>query len=194
MTTRLGLIVASVRQGRKGEPIARWIHAKLAERPDVSAEWLDLRDWPLPAFAHADSAPTAEKTYAADSLEGRWRDLITSLDGFLVITPEYNHGYPGQLKNALDTLYRPWGYKPVGFVGYGGAAAGARSVEQLRQVAIELRMVPVRSEVNLRLQGLQADERGWPSDEGSQKRAAALLDDVLWWAQVCREGRERHPR
>src|SRR6185503_12350801 len=108
--------------------------------------------------------------------------------------PEYNHGYPGCLKNALDHLNAPWSYKPVAFLGYGGSAGGARSIQQLRSVAIELRMVPIRDEVCVRLVGLATDERGWPKEEVYAKRASALLDELLWWVPVLREGRERHPR
>jgi NAD(P)H-dependent FMN reductase len=111
-----------------------------------------------------------------------------------VVTPEYNHSFPGQLKNALDTVYAPWGYKPVGFVSYGGFAAGARAVEQLRLVAVELRMVPVREEVNLRLVGLAADERGQPTDPLYARKANALLDDLAWWGRVLRDARTNHPR
>lgn len=191
---RIGVILASVRDGRRGEALARWIHALAGERPDVTAEILDLRDWPLPAYASKDSPGVAEKSYPPGSIERRWAEKIASLDGLVVVTPEYNHGYPGTLKNALDAVYAPWNLKPVGFVSYGGFAAGARAVEQLRLVAIELRMVPVRDEVNVRLVGYAADERGHPSDPLYARKASAMVDDLLWWARVAREGRERRPR
>lgn len=191
---RIGVILASVREGRKGEAFARWFHGLLAERPGVSAELLDLREWALPPYADRDVALVAEKGYAADSLEGRWRDTIAALDAVAIVTPEYNHGYPGQLKNALDALYAPWNHKPLALVTYGGIASGARAAEQLRLVAVELRMVPVRDEVNVRLVGYAADDRGNPADPLYAKRAKATIDDLLWWARVTREGRERHPR
>src|SRR5512138_1777447 len=133
---RVGVILASVREGRRGEAFARWIHGLIAERPGVAAELLDLRDWPLPAYALEDTPNAAEKAYPAGSLEARWRDTVAALDGYVIVTPEYNHGYPGQLKNALDAVYAAWGHKPVAFASYGGFAAGARAVEQLRLVAI----------------------------------------------------------
>jgi NAD(P)H-dependent FMN reductase len=191
---RIGVVLASVRESRRGEAFARWIHALLAERPDVEAELLDLREWALPPYAHKDSPVVAEKAFAAGSLERRWADRIASLDGFVVVTPEYNHGYPGQLKNALDAVYGPWNHKAITFVSYGGFAAGARATEQLRLVAIELRMVPVRDEVNVKLAGYAADEQGRPADPMYAKKAKAAVDDLLWWARVLKEGRERHPR
>jgi len=191
---RLGVILASIREGRRGEAFARWIHGLVAERPDVAAELLDLREWALPAYANKDSPNVAEKGYAPGSLERRWAEKIASLDGFVVVTPEYNHGYPGQLKNALDALYAPWSRKPVAFVSYGGFASGARAVEQLRLVAVELQMVPVRDEVNVRLVGYAADERGNPADPVYARKAKTAIDDLLWWTRVTKDGRERHPR
>jgi len=190
----IGLILASVREGRRGEAFARWIETKLSEREGVKSVLLDLKEWSFPAYASKDSPTVAEKGYPEGSLSRRWFDQIAALDGFLIVTPEYSHGYPGSLKNALDHLYLPWNFKPVGFVSYGGFAAGARSVEQLRLVAVELRMVPIREEVNLRLPGLAADEKGWPSEEIYARKAKALLDDLLWWVRLTKEGRSRFPR
>lgn len=191
---RLGVILASVREGRRGEALARWIHELVAERPDVTVELLDLREWPLAAYANRDPPAAAEKSYAAGSLERRWAERIASLDGFVVVTPEYNHGYPSSLKSALDAVYAPWNHKPVAFVSYGGFASGVRAVEQLRLVAVELRMVPVRDEVNVRLVGYSADARGHPEDAAYARKAKAMIDDLLWWTRVTREGRSAHPR
>jgi len=190
----MGVILASVRDGRRGEPFARWIHALAAEREGLFVELLDLREWALPAYARKDTPNVAEKAYAPDSLEGRWRAKIDSQDAFVVVTPEYNHSFPGQLKNALDAVYAPWSHKPIAFVSYGGFASGARAAEHLRLVAIELRMAPIRDEVNVRLVGYAADERGFPADPLYAKKAKAMLDDLVWWARVLREGREAHRR
>jgi NAD(P)H-dependent FMN reductase len=193
-SVRIGVVLASVREGRRGEALARWIHGLVAARPEVAAELLDLRDWSLLPYAHKDSPGVAEKSFAPGSVERRWAEKISSLDGFLIVTPEYNHGYPSSLKSAIDAIYAPWNHKPVGFVSYGGFAAGARAVEQLRLVAVELRMAPVRDEVNVRLVGYAADERGQPADPVYAKKAGAMIDDLLWWARVLKEGRERRPR
>ncbi len=189
---KLGVILASTREGRRGEGYARWIHALLSARPGTAVELLDLRHWRLPNYDDAASPSIAEKSYT-DPLARAWVEKIDSLDGYVIVTPEYNHGYPGGLKNALDHAFTVWANKPVGFVSYGGTASGARAVEQLRLVAIELRMVPIRDEVNVRLMGVALDEHGQPTDEFYAKRAAAMLDTLLWWARVAGEGRERHP-
>ncbi len=188
---KLGVILASTREGRRGEGIARWIHALLSAR-DVSAELIDLRDWRLPNYDHPQPAFVAEKSYT-DPLARGWVDKIGSLDGYLIVTPEYNHGYPGGLKNAIDHAFTVWANKPVGFVSYGGMAGGARAVEQLRLVAVELRMVPIRDEVNVKLIGGALDERGQPSGEPYAKRAGMMIDTLLWWTRVAKEGRARHP-
>lgn len=186
---RIGIVVASVREGRRGEPIARWIHEQAAAREGVSAELVDLREWPLGAYTHGKPATVAEAGFAADSLEGRWAALVRGLDAFIIVSPEYNHGYPGQLKNALDAVYAPWNHKPVAFVSYGGNASGARAAEQLASVAIELRMVPIRDGVHVRLIGLATDERGAPTDPYYAGRARALLDELVWYSRVMREAR-----
>lgn len=184
-TPRVGVVLASVREGRSGRAFADWLMDALGARRDVVAELLDLRDWPLPTYDLAMSVGAAEARHADGSLPARWRDTIRALDAFVVVTPEYNHGYPGSLKNALDAIYTPWNHKPIAFVSYGFAAGGARAVEQLRQVAIELRMVPLRDELNFRLGSYATDARGFPSDAADGARRDAMLDELVWWAATC---------
>jgi NAD(P)H-dependent FMN reductase len=189
---KLGVILASTREGRRGEGFARWIHGLLSAR-GMPVELLDLRDWRLPNYDHAAMPHVAEKSYT-EATAREWVERISGLDGYVIVTPEYNHGYPGGLKNAIDHAFTAWANKPVAFVSYGGTASGARAIEQLRLVAIELRMVPIRDEVNVRLIGVALDERGQPTEEFYAKRAAAMIDTLMWWARVTRDGRERHPR
>jgi NAD(P)H-dependent FMN reductase len=191
---RIGVVLASIREGRRGEAFARWIHGLAAQRVELETTLLDLAEWPLPAYARKDNPGTAEKGYAPGSLEARWRDTVAALDGVVVVTPEYNHSIPGQLKNALDTVYSAWSHKPLAVVSYGGFASGARAAEHLRLIGVELRMAPIREEVNVRLVGYAADERGFPADPIYAKKAKAMLDDLVWWAKVLRDGRERYPR
>ena len=186
---RIGIIVASVREGRRGEPFARWIHGLTSTRAEVRAELIDLRDWPLGPYDHKASPTVAEATYAEGTMPRRWADLVRDLDAFVIVTPEYNHGYPGQLKNALDWLWPAWNHKPVAFVTYGGFAAGSRAAEQLAAVAIELRMIPVRDQVNIRLIGVALDEHGMPTEELYTKRANMMLDELAWFSRVMREAR-----
>jgi NAD(P)H-dependent FMN reductase len=185
---RIGVILASTRQGRRGEAYAKWIQEILGQRAGVEIELLDLREYRLPAYEQAEMPPSVETKYTDDTLR-RWSEKIHGMDGYVIVTPEYNHGYPGQLKNAIDHVHTGWWYKPISFVSYGGTANGARAVEQLRSVTIEVRMVPVRSEVNIRLIGLQADEAGRPTDPLYGKLANGMIDQLLWWARVAKDGR-----
>ena len=184
---RLGVVLASTRQGRRGEGFARWIHALVAQRSGVDVELLDLRDYPLAAYSH-EKMPLAVETDYADDAQRRWSQKIHGLDGYVIVTPEYNHGYPGHLKSAIDHVHLGWWYKPVAFVSYGGTASGARAVEQLRNVAVEVRMVPVRSEVNIRLIGLERDGDG-PKDPLYSKMAKGMIDQLLWWAHATKRAR-----
>ncbi len=191
---RLGIILASIREGRRGEAFARWIHSLFVERAEFEAELLDLKEWPLPGYSSADPPASPKAVAPEGTLLRKWADKIDSLDAVVVVTPEYNHGYPGALKCAIDQIYKQWNHKPIAFVSYGGFAAGARASEQLRQVAVELRMVPVRDEVNLALMGLAVDDKGWPTEPIHTKRAHSMMTDLLWWTHVTREGRANHPR
>ena len=114
---------------------------------------------------------------------------INGLDGFIVVTPEYNHGYPGQLKNAIDHVHTGWWYKPIAFVSYGGRAGGARAIEQLRNVVVEVRMVPVRGEVNIGLIGLATDGAGRPERSALREGGGVMIDELLWWARVAKDDR-----
>ena len=185
---RIGIILASTREARRGAGYAAWIQRLAAERAGAAVELIDLRDWPLPAYVY-DKSPTAIERDYPDPLARAWSEKIHGLDGYIVVTPEYNHGYPGQLKNALDHVHAGWFYKPVAFVSYGGNAGGARAVEQLRAVACELRMVPVRGEVNVRLIGVQLDESLRPTDPYYARAATAMLDQLLWWARATKHAR-----
>ncbi len=185
----IGVILASIREVRRGEGFAKWIHGLAAARPDVRAELLDLKDWPLPPYTMPSNAVAAEKGFAPGSLEHRWYETIHGLDGVIFVTPEYNRGYPGQLKNAIDTLFTAWNYKPAAFVSYGGSSSGAVAAQQLLQVAAELRMVPVRDQVNVRLIGLETTPEGAPAGEFYARRAATLLDELLWWARLLKDAR-----
>src|SRR5579859_7915590 len=139
---KIQVIIGSTRKGRFSEKPAHWIFDELKKRQDVDAELIDLRDWPLPFFDESISPSQNKGTYE-NALAAKWAKKIEEADGFIIVTPEYNHGYSAVLKNALDYVYKEWNKKPVGFVSYGGISGGTRAVQQLRQVAIELQMVPI---------------------------------------------------
>jgi NAD(P)H-dependent FMN reductase len=148
-------------------------------------ELIDLKEWNLPVFALA--KPPIMGDYE-DALQQRWASKIASADGYLLISPEYNHGYSPALKSALDYLYAEWARKPVSFVSYGGVN-GARSIEQMRQVVVELQMAPLREALHIPgVWGKQADGR-FNGDERDEKQLNKVLDQLLWWGNALRDAR-----
>ncbi|MFI2651929.1 NADPH-dependent FMN reductase [Micromonospora fulviviridis] len=145
--TRIGIIIGSTRPGRNGETVARWVHEIAAKRDDAQYELVDIKDFNLP---HLDEmAPPSLGQYAQPHTL-RWAEKIASYDGYVFVTPEYNHSTSGALKNAIDFLYAEWNNKAAGFVSY-GSVGGTRAVEHLRLVVAELQMADVRAQVALSL-------------------------------------------
>jgi NAD(P)H-dependent FMN reductase len=144
---KIGIILGSTRPGRNGEQVAKWVYDVASRRDDAEFELVDLLDYPLP---HLDEPmPPSFGNYQNEHTK-QWASKIASFDGFVIVTPEYNHGTSGVLKNAIDYLYAEWNNKAVGFVSY-GAVGGARAAEHLRLVAGELQMADVRQQVTLSL-------------------------------------------
>jgi NAD(P)H-dependent FMN reductase len=185
---RIGIVLGSTREGRFGDKPAQWIHEIARQRSDLEVELIDLRDHPLPFFNEPMSPAWAPvKNEAAQ----RWADKLATLDGLVVVTPEYNHGPSAVLKNAFDYAYKEFGRKPIGFVGYGGVGA-ARAVEQLRLVAVELQMAPVRNAVHIGMvEFLGIWQQGKRFDDFAHlaQAANAMLDDIAWWAHALRTAR-----
>jgi NAD(P)H-dependent FMN reductase len=172
-----------------GEAVARWVERVAIAEGSLEVRWVDLAEWIFPPYPHPSPTKIAEKSYA-DSRERAWVDLVASMDAFIIVTPEYNHGYPAGLKNALDYAYAGWNRKPVAFVSYGGSSGGVRAVQQLRQVVVELQMAPIRDEVNVAFVSKALDAQGAPIDDLHHKRLALLIRELTWWATVLRAGRQ----
>ena len=176
--TRIGIILGSTRPNRNGEQVARWVYDIAAGRTDAEFELVDLRDYPLP---HLDEPlPPSLGQYQNEHTK-QWADKIASFDGFVFVTPEYNHSTSGVLKNAIDYLFAEWNNKAVGFVSY-GSVGGARAAEHLRLIAGELQMADVRQQVALSL--LTEFENFSVFQPGDYNRAAlnTLLDQVIAWS------------
>ena len=190
---RIGVVIGSIRSGRFADYPARWIAELLNERPGVEAEVLDLREYALPHYDEAVApAMLGEGQRYENEAVRRWTEAVEALDGFVLVGPEYNHGYSAPLKNALDYVFGGWGRKPVGFVGYGNAG-GARAIEQLRQVVVELRMAPIATAVHLPVEPLIAHYTGGDVRAGlasSDEKAAGMIDDLLWWTRALKAARE----
>jgi NAD(P)H-dependent FMN reductase len=196
MTTRLettmlkiGIIVGSTRPGRKGEAVARWVHEIASRRTDASFELVDIQSFDLPLLDEP-IPPAAQKPYTKPHTKA-WASKIASLDGFVFVTPEYNHSTSGALKNAIDFLFREWNDKAAAFVGYGGAG-GVRAVEHLRQIVGELKIAGVRGQVALSLLDDFENFSTLKPRPRQEKAVSAMLDDLVAWSralQGLREGR-----
>src|SRR5580700_9665541 len=176
--SRIGIILGSTRPNRNGEQVAKWVYEIASRRGDAEFELVDLRDYPLP---HLDEpVPPSMGQYQGDHTK-QWADKIASFDGFVFVTPEYNHSTSGVLKNAIDYLYAEWNNKAVGFVSY-GSVGGARAVEHLRQVAGELQMADVRQQVALSLLTEFENFSVLKQSDYSQASLNTLLDQVIAWS------------
>lgn len=144
---KIGIILGSVRDVRKTEAVAHWIYE--AAQPNVEAEWvlLDLRDFDVPLLTSPTSPGIAQRSYD-DARVAAWSRAVDECDGFIFVTPEYNHGVPGAFKNAVDSLSPEWYGKAVAFVSH-GADGGVRAVENWRVVLSNFQMALVRNVVSL---------------------------------------------
>lgn len=185
-TLKIKVIVGSTRPNRFSEKPAQWIVDLARKRTDLDVEVLDLRDYPLPFFEEPLPPGLAKDGYTNPAVV-KWREKVREADGFIIVTPEYNHGYPAVLKNALDYVYYAWARKAVAFVSWGGVG-GARGVEQLRLVAVELDMVPLRHAVHIPNPWFIQDMSGIDTDVNRQG-AQTLLDNLTWWAAALKAAR-----
>lgn len=180
--TRIGVILGSTRQGRNGELVADWVTGIAAARHDAEFELVDLRNHPLPHLGEVNRRGADE----TEALVSSWGRTISSFDGFVIVTPEYNHSIPGVLKNAIDHLQAEWHNKAVGIVSYGGLG-GARAAEHLRLIAGELQMADVRQQVALSLMTeFSFGPEGAQLRPGPYNTAAlnTLLDQVVSWSEA----------
>lgn len=186
-TPRLAVLVGSTRTGRNSEGVARWVLDRATQRTDATFELVDLADHPLP---HLDEALPPRMQQYENPLVWEWSRVIDGFDGYVVVTPEYNHAPPAVLKNALDWLYHEWADKAVGFVGY-GAQGGTRAVEQLRLVAGELQLADVRTQVGLSLYDDFEEFRTVVPRERHLRDLDATLDEVVAWSGALATVRAR---
>jgi NAD(P)H-dependent FMN reductase len=185
--TRIGIILGSTRPNRNGEQVARWVYDIASQRSDAEFELVDLRDYPLP---HLDEPlPASMGQYQNDHTQ-QWAEKIASFDGFVFVTPEYNHSTSGVLKNAIDYLYAEWNNKAAGFVSY-GAVGGARAAEHLRLVAGELQMADVRQQVALSLLTEFENFSVFKPGDYNISALGTLLDQVISWSDALAPLRER---
>jgi NAD(P)H-dependent FMN reductase len=184
------VITGTTRAERFSERVAAWVLEHLHSRGDVEVEAVDLRDHPLPFF---DGVPPAKfpREYASDEV-ARLGGTLDRADGYVVVTAEYNHGYPAVLKNAMDWTFVEWTRKPISFVGWGNVG-GARAIEQLRQVAVEFEMAPLRHAVHILADTMIAARQvsGTGIFQPLEPKLKVLADDLLWWAEALHNARHQ---
>lgn len=183
---RIGIIIGSTRPGRVGEQVARWVLEQAQQRTDAEFELVDLVDFALP---HLDEAVPAAMGQYAQAHTKAWAEKVDSFDGYIFVTPEYNHSTSGALKNAIDFVYAEWNNKAAGLVSY-GSAGGTRAAEHLRLILGELQVADVRQQVSFSLMtDFEAYTRFTPAGYHAGM-LAAQLDQLVPWALALRSVRE----
>ena len=190
---KLQIIVGSTRPTRAADKVVPWVAERAARHEAFETELIDLRDWPLPMFGeHAGSiGDRRDPTYSQDIVR-HWNHKIAEADAYLVITPEYNHSLPGELKNAIDSVFVSFAFrnKALAAVGYsGGVGGGIRAIEHLVQVAVEVETAPLRSTVILPFVDKAFGDDGEPADPATDVAMQILLDDLAWWAAALHNAR-----
>lgn len=189
---KIQVIIGSTRPERFSDKPAKWIFELLNSTNDIEPELLDLRDYPMPFYNEAKSPKMIEGGYS-DKHVRRWVSKIDEADAYVIVSPEYNHGYPAVLKNALDYPFFEWNKKPVGIVSY-GSANGARAIEQLRLVAVELRMAPIGTSIHLPFDVIMRSKQE-PEIKlidlfsAYNDHASMFIDELVWWTGALKNAR-----
>jgi NAD(P)H-dependent FMN reductase len=182
---KIGIIMSTTRPGRFADIPANWLSNIAKERHDADFEIVDLRDYPMPFFEEKMPLHAAP---AQNEVAQRWGKKIASLDGYIFVTAEYNHGIPAVLKNALDYLFLEIQRKPAAFLGYGGTGA-ARAVGQLAQI---LATASLKHSVHIgmtEMMGMLREGKSMADYPYLDDFAKRMLDEIVWWANTLKEGR-----
>jgi NAD(P)H-dependent FMN reductase len=184
----LQIIIASTRPGRVGPSVASWIHERAIAHGGFDVELVDLAEVNLPMFDEPKHPRFGQYVHQHTK---DWSATIKRADAFIFVVPEYNYGFNAAIKNAIDYLNAEWQHKPVGFVSYGGVAAGTRAVQMLKQVITTLKMVPVFDAVNIPfVQQFLDEERRLQPNDIMETAATAMLDELVRWTASLRNMRE----
>ena len=180
---KVGIITGSIREGRVNLGVAKWVKEVVEASGKVEVEIVDLKEYDLPMFAEPMS-PAYTTELVESAKHAPWSAKIASLDAFIFVTPEYNHGIPSVLKNALDFLYNEWNNKAAGIVSY-GSGGGIRSAEQLRVILSELQVAHVRTNPTFSLFTDFGEEGFKPAAEKIQKDTVlGMLDQLVLWGEA----------
>jgi NAD(P)H-dependent FMN reductase len=190
---KIAIIISTTRAARFADKPAKWIYDIAAKRDDLTVELVDLRDYPMPFF---DEPASSAWVPSKNEVALRWQKKVAEFDGYIFVTAEYNRGVSAALKNALDYAYTEWNKKPAGYVGY-GSVGGARAIEHLRLMNVELQMAPMRSGVHIQGADFMAVwQQGKDINELTylQANAKDMLDQLVWWANALKTAREADAR
>ena len=179
---KIAIIVGSTRPGRKAPDVANWVLDIAGMRGDAAFEVIDIQDFDLPLLD--EPVPPSQGQYSKPHTKA-WAARIAPFDGFVFVTPEYNHATSGALKNAIDFLYKEWNNKAAGFVGYGSVGA-ARAIENLRLIMGELQVADVRAQVMLSLATDFENHTTFKPAERHVAEVDAMLDQVVAWSRALR--------
>ena len=173
----LMIIIASTRPGRVGLPVARWFEPVAREHGGFDIVVADLAEWNLPFLDEPNHPRLREYTQPHTF---RWSEAVDAADAFVFVMPEYNYGINEPLKNAIDYLHQEWEYKPVGFVTYGGVAAGTRALQMTKQIVMAVKMLPLDVAVNIPfVKTLIGEDGAFTPTEPVEQAAAAMLDELV---------------
>lgn len=180
---KLGVVIASVREGRLGLPIAEWCIDRARRHARFEVVKIDLKDVDLPVFAER-SHPRLRQ-YESDKQKA-WSALVSGIDAFVFVTPEYNHSTAPALVNALDYLYAEWNYKAAAFVSYGGVSGGLRAVQMVKQTLTALKIVPIAEAVAIPFvaQAIDRESGTFKASEQHDKAASTMLDELHRWTMA----------
>jgi NAD(P)H-dependent FMN reductase len=184
---KVAIIIGSTRPGRNGEAVARWVYDLAQQRSDAEFELVDIKAFNLPLLD--EPVPPSQGQYSQSHTKV-WAAKIDPFDAYVFVTPEYNHGISGALKNAIDFLYREWNNKAAGFVGY-GSAGGTRAVESLRRVMAELQVADVRAQVALSLFTDFENFSVFKPAPHHEKSVSDMLDQVIAWGGAMKTLRKK---
>jgi NAD(P)H-dependent FMN reductase len=179
---RIAIILGSTRPGRKSEAVGRWVLERAKGRADAQFELIDLKEVNLPLLD--EPIPPSMGKYTQPHTQA-WAKRIAAFDGFIFVTPEYNHSTSGVLKNAIDFLYAEWNNKAAGFVSY-GSAGGVRAVEHLREVMAELQIADVRQQVSFMLATDFENYETFKPAPHHEPNLKKLLDQLIAWSTALR--------
>lgn len=189
---RIAVIISSTRKARFADKPAAWLMEKVRDHPELDFELVDLRDYDLPFF---DEAATNASVPSKDERAVRWQKKVAEFDGYLFVLAEYNRSLPAALKNALDQDYVGWNRKPAGALAY-GSVGGARALEHLRNISVELQMVPLRNAVHI---GGSDFFKVWSGGQNApiseiegnlQGSLKSMLAELVWWTKATKAARE----